>query len=106
MADMEVAVTRPQRWDAPFGDPLGDAEVDRLLAVEPFRSIDPTRFPISSPLREILRNDARLLRLSAGDIVVREGDYGHSAFLILSGRVRVVLAGLSAESLGREGPTK
>ena len=102
---MEVAVTRPQRWDAPFGDPLGDAEVDRLLAVEPFRSIDSTRFPVSSPLREILRNDARLMRFSAGDIVVREGDYGHSAFLILSGRVRVVLAGLSAESLGREEPT-
>jgi Fe-S-cluster-containing dehydrogenase component/CRP-like cAMP-binding protein len=54
------------------------------------------------PLREILRNDVRLVRYAPGDIVVREGDYGHSAFLILSGRVRVVLAGLSPEELGRQ----
>ncbi len=104
MADMEVAARRPQRWDTPFGEPLRDREVDRLLATEPFRDIDPTRFPTTLPLREILRNDARLQRYTAGDIVVREGDYGHSAFLILSGRVRVVLSGLSAEALGREEP--
>ena len=103
---MEVAALRPQRWDTPYGDPLRDDEVDRLLAIEPFRDIDATRFPATLPLREIMRNDARLLRFTAGDVIVREGDYGHSAFLILSGRVRVVLAGLSPEALGREEPTK
>jgi Fe-S-cluster-containing dehydrogenase component/CRP-like cAMP-binding protein len=103
---MEVAALRPQRWDTPYGDPLRDEEVDRLLAIEPFRDIDPARFPATLPLREIMRNDARLLRFTAGDVIVREGDYGHSAFLILSGRVRVVLAGLSPEALGREEPTK
>jgi CRP-like cAMP-binding protein len=103
---MEVAALRPQRWDTPYGDPLRDDEVDRLLAIEPFRDIDPARFPATLPLREIMRNDARLLRFTAGDVIVREGDYGHSAFLILSGRVRVVLAGLSPEALGREEPTK
>ena len=40
MVDTEVAVARPERWDAPFGDDMRDADVDRLLAVEPFRSID------------------------------------------------------------------
>ncbi|MBL9161566.1 MAG: cyclic nucleotide-binding domain-containing protein [Planctomycetaceae bacterium] len=99
---MEIAVTRPQRWDVPFGEPLRDDEVDRLLSVEPFAAIDAAIFPASLPLREILRNDARLQHYAPGDIIVREGDYGSSAFFILSGRVRVVLAGLSPEVLGRK----
>lgn len=106
MVDMEVAVVRPQRWDAPFGDAMRDADVDGLLTVAPFRDMDPARFPPSLPLRDILKNDARLVRYAPGDIIVREGDYGSSAFLILRGRVRVVLSGLSAETLGRQAPQK
>jgi Fe-S-cluster-containing dehydrogenase component/CRP-like cAMP-binding protein len=103
---MEVAVTRPQRWDVPFGEPMRDDEVDRLLSVEPFAAIDAASFPATLPLRELLRNDARLQHYVPGDIIVREGDYGSSAFLILSGRVRVVLAGLSPEVLGRKEPKR
>jgi Fe-S-cluster-containing dehydrogenase component/CRP-like cAMP-binding protein len=105
MVDTEVAVARPQRWDEPFGAAMRDADVDALLDVEPFRSMEPARFPPSLPLRDILRNDARLQRFAPGDIIVREGDYGSSAFLILRGRVRVVLSGLPPETLGRE-PTQ
>ncbi|HYO25986.1 MAG TPA: cyclic nucleotide-binding domain-containing protein [Lacipirellulaceae bacterium] len=101
MVDTEVAVARPQRWDEPFGREMRDADVERLLEVEPFRSIDPRRFPPTLPLRGILQNDVRIQRYAAGDIVVREGDYGSSAFLILRGRARVVLSGLAPESLGR-----
>lgn len=106
MVDTEVAVARPQRWDEPFGAEMTVEDVDRLLDVEPFRSMDHARFPPSLPLRDILRNDVRIQSYSAGDIVVREGDYGSSAFLILRGSVRVVLSGLSAETLGREPPQK
>ncbi len=102
MIDSEVAIPRPQRWDEPFGDAMQDADVDHLLAIDPFRGIDPSRFPPSLPLRDILRNDARIQRFAPGDIIVREGDYGSSAFFILRGRVRVVLAGLPTETLGRE----
>jgi Fe-S-cluster-containing dehydrogenase component/CRP-like cAMP-binding protein len=104
MVDTEVAVSRPQRWDEPFGDSMREVDVDRLLEVEPFRSIDPARFPPTLPLRDILRNDARIQRFARGDIIVREGDYGGSAFLALRGRVRVVLSGLSSETLGRQEP--
>jgi Fe-S-cluster-containing dehydrogenase component/CRP-like cAMP-binding protein len=106
MIDTEVAVARPQRWDEPFDEAMQDADVDRLLHVEPFRGIDPSRFPPSLPLRSILRNDTRIRKYTAGDIVVREGDYGSSAFFIIKGRVRVVLSGLSSEALGREAPRK
>ncbi|HMO85907.1 MAG TPA: cyclic nucleotide-binding domain-containing protein, partial [Lacipirellulaceae bacterium] len=102
MVDMEVAVARPQRWDAPFGPDMTDASADSLLAVEPFCSINPEAFPPTLPLRELLRNDVRVLHYAPGDVIVREGDYGSSAFLILAGQVRVVLSGLSQEELGRQ----
>src|SRR4051812_33396564 len=101
MPELEIAITRPQRWDVPFGR-MTDQDVDRLLAIEPFRSIDATAFPLTLPLRGILMGDARIGRYQAGDIVVREGDYGNSAFLVLSGSVRVMLERLDPTLLGRE----
>src|SRR5438046_8055993 len=80
--------------------------VDRLLAIEPFRSIDASAFPPTLPLRGILMGDTRIGHYQAGDVVVREGDYGHSAFLVLSGSVRVVLQPLDPALLGREGPPR
>jgi Fe-S-cluster-containing dehydrogenase component/CRP-like cAMP-binding protein len=69
--------------------------------------MDPARFPKRTPLRDILRNDTRLRRFRRGEIIVRQGDYGTSAFLILSGDVRVVLQpALPAELLGRREPRK
>lgn len=104
MVDTEVAVSRPHRWDTPLDADMRDVDVEHLLEIEPFRSIDPANFPRSLPLREILRNDARIVRYAPGNLVVREGDYGHSAFMILRGTLRVVVSGLPAESLGRAAP--
>ena len=79
----------PQRWDQPFDPNMGTADVNRLLSTPPFDRMDPEKFPRSAPLADILRNDTRILTFENGDIVVRQGDYGNSAFLILSGTVRV-----------------
>src|SRR5688500_4219155 len=105
MPELEIAIPRPQRWDVPFGE-MSERDVDRLLAIEPFRSIDASAFPPSLPLRGILLGDARLVRYEVGDIVVREGDYGHSAFMVLAGSVRVVLERLNPELLGRAAPPR
>ncbi|MFP3386717.1 cyclic nucleotide-binding domain-containing protein, partial [Tritonibacter sp. SIMBA_163] len=53
------------------------------------------------PLEEIVRNDGRFVRYAPGDVIVREGDYGNSMFLILSGGVLVVTDGVSNAELGR-----
>src|SRR6476469_7616894 len=82
---------RPQRWDAAFDDAMTDADVDRLLTIPPFSGMNPEKFPKRTPLREILRHDTRIRRHRTGVIIVRQGDYGTSAFLILSGAARVVL---------------
>ncbi|MCA9141632.1 MAG: cyclic nucleotide-binding domain-containing protein [Planctomycetaceae bacterium] len=99
------SIQRPERWAVPFSPEMTDADVDRLLTIEPFASLDPTRFRGKVTLRGILKNDTRLVRCQAGDIVVRQGDWGNSAFLVISGNVRVELgsaASLPSEILGRQ----
>jgi Fe-S-cluster-containing dehydrogenase component/CRP-like cAMP-binding protein len=105
MTELEIAITRPQRWDVPFGR-MKEHDVDWLLAIEPFRGIDATAFPPTLPLRGILMGDTRIGHYQAGDIVVREGDYGNSAFLVLSGSVRVILERLDPMLLGRNDPPR
>ena len=89
---------RPQRWDKPFGPTsMADADIDRVLALPSFSSVEADEFPKDLPLREIIANDGRIQRFSRGDIIVRRGDYGSSVFLILDGAVR----GLASEEAER-----
>ena len=94
MGRRESEIRRPKRWDTPFGDAMTDQLVDVLLSIPPFSNMDATRFPTAIPLREILQNDARVVDFQSGDVIIREGDYGHSAFMILEGSVDVCLHGL------------
>ena len=100
-------VERPQRWDVAFDPAMTDADVDRLMATPPFSNMPAEKFPKRTPLREILRNDTSIRRYRKGEIIVRQGDYGTSAFLILSGATRVVLKpDLPPSLLGRQAPSK
>ncbi|MHC4995397.1 MAG: cyclic nucleotide-binding domain-containing protein [Planctomycetota bacterium] len=106
-----LVLDRPKRWDVPFADEgaaadlscqMTDTDLERLIAAKPFSDMDEGRFPRSMPLRGILQNDTRIRRYRKGDVVVRRGDYGNSAFLVLSGSVRVVLDDLDPALLGRQ----
>ena len=115
----------PQRWDSPFDSLLApeiialllqDAPLPEELPDEAVRAlqmlirvksapalagIDPTRFPQHLPLDGILLNDARLLTKDINEIIIREGDYGNSAFVILRGSVTLIADNLPAHLLGR-----
>jgi Fe-S-cluster-containing dehydrogenase component/CRP-like cAMP-binding protein len=84
-------IQRPQRWDVPLSTAMRKVDVDRVLSMPPFSRLDPNKFSPRVPLRGILRNDCRLLRCLKGDIIIRRGDWGSSAFFVLSGTVRVEL---------------
>ncbi len=111
-----VSIPRPRRWDIPFcresesPSEMLDADVDRVLGTAPFSELDADGFKKSLPLRDILKNDTRILSLEEGDIVVRLGDWGNTAFFILSGSVRVEIeppgSGLTATMPGRTPPKK
>ena len=102
MADVKI-MARPQRWDSPFGPEMGDEDVRTLLKRPEIAAIQADKFPATVSLAGVLKNDTRIVRFQPGDIIVREGDYGNSAFLILEGKVRVVISpGLPDEVLGRQ----
>ncbi len=101
MPDTDVATRRPLRWDQPFAESMTGEDVKALKAIPPFSRMDPARFPGSIGLDDLLANDTRIVEYRSGDLIVREGDYGHSAFLILEGAVRVTLEALPAAMLGR-----
>lgn len=94
---------RPRRWDAPFGEKMTDADAARLHALAPFSEMNADSFPPSAPLRDILRFDTRILRFKRGEIIVREGDYGNSAFMVISGAGQVVISpALPPSAVGRK----
>jgi Fe-S-cluster-containing dehydrogenase component/CRP-like cAMP-binding protein len=102
-----VSIPPPQRWNAPFDESMTKVEVARVLAIEPFVSMDTASFPAPLTLDGIIRNDMRLRRFQPGEIVVRADDYGNSAFLVVRGEVRVMLPpGLPRDLLGRASPAK
>jgi Fe-S-cluster-containing dehydrogenase component/CRP-like cAMP-binding protein len=102
MSTAPSVVQRPERWDASFDPEMTEGDVDRILSISPFRDMDPKGFPSRIPLRDIIRHDTRLRRFGSGEIVVRQGDYGTSAFMIISGSVSIVLRpGLAPSLLGR-----
>src|SRR5690606_6603423 len=53
------------------------------------------------PLEGILRYDMRIVEFADGDLVVREGDYGNSAFMVLHGTVRVAVERLAPHLIGQ-----
>jgi Fe-S-cluster-containing dehydrogenase component/CRP-like cAMP-binding protein len=103
-----AVVKRPARWDEPFAasGSMSSADVAELLARPPFSRMVAERFPATLPLEGILRNDARMIEYCDGEVILREGDYGSSAFLILDGTVTVVLRSLPEDTLGRTRPNQ
>ncbi len=94
-------IRRPQRWDQPLDPTMSEAEVTWLRSRAPFSSLDAASFPKATPLAAVLKNDCRVLRVMPGEVIVRAGDYGASAFMVLGGEVRVVLDPLAPDQLGR-----
>ncbi len=106
MAHRSAVISRPQRWDTPFDPDMAEADVDRVLSIEPFSQIDPQRFPAALPLRKLILNDCRIVHARPGDIIVREGDYGSSLFFIMAGTARVAIDPMPASMLGRREPAR
>ncbi len=104
MINHSVEVERPNRWDYPLSALMLRADVDWLLHQPPFRLMDQQRFARNTPLADILLNDARLLHLQPGDVIFREGQYGGTAYLVLTGNVRIFLTQLQTQDEGSQQP--
>ncbi len=107
MSSTISAMNRPKRWDQPFDPEMRFEQAEILMARPEFSNIDDSRFPAATPLFDILMNDCRVIEYQPGDLVIREGDYGNSAFLLLAGGLRIVTnPDLPPRILGRGGIRK
>lgn len=79
---------------------MTDHVIQRVLDLSPFNQINAENFPRSATLADILKNDARLRTCSRGDLITRQGDYGSSLYVVISGEVAVA-QGLPETQLGR-----
>jgi hypothetical protein len=107
MDSTHVVIDRPDRSESVFNAEFTVTDVERVMQREPFKNMDAENFPKRLPPREIIRHDSRLRRYRKGEIIVRAGDYGTSAFFILSGIIRVILhPDLPPAVLGRREPAR
>jgi Fe-S-cluster-containing dehydrogenase component/CRP-like cAMP-binding protein len=89
-SELTLSVARPRRWDEPFDPLMTDGKVDEVLELPEFKAIDQSKFPAHLSLASLLRNDSRIVNVHPGEIILRKGDYGNSAFLVIEGLVLVV----------------
>ncbi len=95
-----VEVERPDRWDHPLSTTMSREDVAWLMRQSPFSLMNGERFARNTPLADVLSNDTRLLHLSPGDVIFREGQYGGTAYLVISGTVRIFLTQLLKQEEG------
>jgi len=79
------------RFVAPVERELGARDVDRVLQTPLLEQVDERVFPPTQSLRSLIAREARIVNFQPGDIIVRDGDYGSSVFIVLAGTVRVLL---------------
>ncbi len=102
--DTAKTIKHPGRWDVAYADELIGAEMSyeivRDLLRGPLKQLtkDRKRFPADLELSSILRHDTRVRTFKEGEIIIREGEYGNSAFFILDGGVNIVLSQLPSVS--------
>ena len=105
MPTSDTPIRRITPDDVPFSPDFSDADLDGLLEHSIFDRLDPN-FHGSKSHRKILRMHSRIVQCETGDIIVREGDWGNSAFFVLAGEVAVELEPpgefLPETSLGRQ----
>lgn len=97
-----TAISRLKATDVRFGQ-LTEDQLDLLVGLDVFSMLDPD-FRRSPAFRKILAKDARLVVFRDGEIIIREGDWGNTAYFVFSGAARVELeppGTLPPESLGR-----
>jgi len=90
-----------------FSADLDADAIARILASEPFADLDAALFPAHEPLSQIIAQHARLRRYVSGALIMREGDYGSAAFVVLRGQVQVIVnPPLPEQLLGRRAVRK
>lgn len=66
-------------------------DIDKILSCELFKNIDRDKFPANRSLDDIICEHTRIIDYNFGELIIRAGDYGNSAFLVLEGNIDIIL---------------
>ncbi|MEK6237803.1 MAG: cyclic nucleotide-binding domain-containing protein [Planctomycetales bacterium] len=92
--------------DVPLGPPMTVEELAELIAIPAFSGLEP-KFRQSTVFRNILATHTRRVAFREGDVIIRVGDWGNSAFLVISGEIAVEAGNqLPDDVLGRQAPER
>lgn len=80
---------RASIWDVQFDPAMTEEAVASLLLREPFVSMDASAFPENSTLADILLHETSLRTIEENQVLIRQGDYGTSAFFLITGKLAV-----------------
>lgn len=94
---------RSKWWDVN----MTDSELESVLSCELFKQIKQGGFSSNRSFEEIVCEHTRIRHFRASELILRAGDYGNSAYLILSGTVDVIFPNQSTEEIfGRPTPQR
>ena len=109
MTEKATQIKRPKKWDHAFSNTMNEDQLSRILDKEPFLSMikgqpgqedERKSERTKKRITELLLNESRLLDFETDEIVVRQGDYGATAYFIVEGEVQV-LFNVDDKLLGR-----
>lgn len=97
-----LKIKRPDRWDQPYGKVLSSEELFTVIKHEPFSLINPEHFPNNRSYEMILKNDGRMRKFKASEVITLQGDASNSCYLLLQGKVRIILLDKSKNKLSKK----
>lgn len=88
----QAIVQRPQRWDEPLAISMEELLIDMVMVSTHFKSMVASNFPASIALRDIIKNDCRIVSYRENQLMARSRAYLNSTFIILSGSATMVVS--------------
>ena len=89
-----------------FDTEMLNVDVTALLSYPPFSHIDHTKFPKGKQsVVEVLKHDSRIRHFVAGDVILRQGEYSNSAFIVLRGHAHLVMQQLAIAAEADKAPS-
>jgi len=70
---------------------INTEDLENTLDFDLSDRLEDPKLPDNNPLIEIICKHTRIVKFKKGDIIIREGYYGNSAFFIASGKVAAIL---------------
>jgi len=99
--DSAPAIASKKRWSEPLGD-MSPSDISEVLETDLFRRLCPDpesarrvlfeSFGTAVSIYGIIENDTCIHTCEKGEIIIRKGEYGSSAFYLIHGKLNCIFS--------------